>query len=228
MSTRGQVKSGASIPDQDREIRTWARRDGHRIVGMFPEEGRSGALDLEDRAALTAAINLIAIGKAEGLACYSLDRLAREITVQESILAKLREEAGGQVFTTDHGEVQSDDSDDPTWAVPVGIVARIVTGRSETRANQAVCGATQAEGRSECEIRRCLKHTVARQLFRLTGLQAPTRVTALTASRVSAEACSAREAVGIQSIYQRPAAVGDPDGAAANGQLSQGGLQAHA
>jgi hypothetical protein len=44
-STRGQVKAGASIPYQDREIRAWARRDGHRIVGMFPEEGRSGALE---------------------------------------------------------------------------------------------------------------------------------------------------------------------------------------
>src|SRR5215216_5955514 len=105
VSTRGQVKTGASIPYQDREIRAWARGNGHRIVGMFPEEGRSGALDLEDRAALTAAIDLIATGKAEGLVCYSLDRLAREITVQEAILAKVWEEAGGQVFTTDQGEV---------------------------------------------------------------------------------------------------------------------------
>jgi DNA invertase Pin-like site-specific DNA recombinase len=113
VSTRGQVKTGASIPYQDREIRAWARRNGHRIVGMFPEEGRSGALDLEDRAALTAAIDLIATGKAEGLICYSLDRLAREITVQEAILAKIWEEAGGQVFTTDQGEVLRDDPDDP-------------------------------------------------------------------------------------------------------------------
>jgi hypothetical protein len=95
VSTRGQVNTGASIPYQDREIRAWARRDGHRIVGMFPEEGRSGALDLEDRVALTAAIDLVANGKAEGLVCYSLDRLAREITVQEAILAKVWEEAGG-------------------------------------------------------------------------------------------------------------------------------------
>jgi DNA invertase Pin-like site-specific DNA recombinase len=113
VSTRGQVKTGASIPYQDREIRAWARRDGHRIVGMFPEEGRSGALDLEDRAALTAAIDMIATGKGEGLVCYSLDRLAREITVQEAILAKVWEEAGGRVFTTDQGEVLRDDPDDP-------------------------------------------------------------------------------------------------------------------
>jgi DNA invertase Pin-like site-specific DNA recombinase len=66
---------------------------------------------------LTAAIDLIAAGKAEGLACYSLDRLAREITVQEAILAKVWEEAGGRVFTTDQGEVLRDDPDDPWTAM---------------------------------------------------------------------------------------------------------------
>jgi transposase len=35
-----------------------------------------------------------------------------------------------------------------------------------------------AEGKSEREIRRCLKRTVARQLFWLLERQAPTRVTA--------------------------------------------------
>jgi DNA invertase Pin-like site-specific DNA recombinase len=104
VSTRGQVKTGASIPYQDREIRAWARRNGHRI---------GGALDLEDRAALTASIDMIATRKAEGLLRYSLDRLARETTVQEAILAKVWEEADGRVFTTDQGEVLRDDPDDP-------------------------------------------------------------------------------------------------------------------
>jgi transposase len=36
----------------------------------------------------------------------------------------------------------------------------------------------RAEGKSEREIRRCLKRTAARQLFRLLERQAPTRVTA--------------------------------------------------
>jgi DNA invertase Pin-like site-specific DNA recombinase len=111
VSTRGQIRADVSLPNQDREIRAWARRKGHRIVGMFPE-GRSGALDLDDRVALTAAVDMIAAGKAEGLVCYSLDRLAREITVQEAILAAVWE-AGGRVFTTDHGEVLQDDPDDP-------------------------------------------------------------------------------------------------------------------
>jgi transposase len=36
----------------------------------------------------------------------------------------------------------------------------------------------RAEGKSEREIRRCLKRTVVRQLFGLLERQAPTRVTA--------------------------------------------------
>ena len=75
VSTRVQVKNGASIPYQDREIRAWARGNGHRIVGMFPEEGRSGALDLEDRAALTTAIDLRRCASAitaVGLRCHAL------------------------------------------------------------------------------------------------------------------------------------------------------------
>ena len=60
VNTRGQVKTGALDSLPDREIQAWARRNGHRILGIIPEEGRSGALDLEDRAALTAAIDLIA------------------------------------------------------------------------------------------------------------------------------------------------------------------------
>jgi DNA invertase Pin-like site-specific DNA recombinase len=55
----------------------------------------------------------LSLGRPRGLVCYSLDRLAREITVQEAILAKIWEEAGGRVFTTDQGEVLRDDPDDP-------------------------------------------------------------------------------------------------------------------
>jgi DNA invertase Pin-like site-specific DNA recombinase len=80
---------------------------------MFPEEGRSGALDLEDRVALTAAIDMIATGKAEGLVCYASTGSPGEITVQEAILAKVWEEPGGRVFTADQGEVLRDDPDDP-------------------------------------------------------------------------------------------------------------------
>ena len=38
---------------------------------------------------------------------------------------------------------------------------------------------------------------------------------------------TAREAVGIQSVHQRPAPVGGPDGAAANGQFPQRGQSGH-
>jgi DNA invertase Pin-like site-specific DNA recombinase len=112
VSTRGQVRADVSLPNQAREIRAWADRNGHRVVAMLPEKGVSGALDLDGRDALASAVELIAGGRADGLVCYSLDRLAREITVQEAILARVWE-AGGRVFTIDQGEVLADDPDDP-------------------------------------------------------------------------------------------------------------------
>jgi DNA invertase Pin-like site-specific DNA recombinase len=36
VSTRGQVRADVSLPNQDLEIRAWARRNDHHIVGMFP------------------------------------------------------------------------------------------------------------------------------------------------------------------------------------------------
>jgi hypothetical protein len=90
------VKTGASIPTRTGNPGVGpAQRPPHRrhVPGGGPQRRPR---PMRDRAALTAAIDMVATGKAEGLVCYSLDRLAREITVQEAILAKVWEEAGGR------------------------------------------------------------------------------------------------------------------------------------
>jgi len=84
VSTRGQVKADISLPFQDKRIREWARQSGHRIAGKY-SEGWSGAKGLDERVALADAIEEIEERCAGGLVCYSLDRLTREITVQEAI-----------------------------------------------------------------------------------------------------------------------------------------------
>jgi DNA invertase Pin-like site-specific DNA recombinase len=50
------------------------------------QPARAGSNAARWSSAQTAAIDMIATGKTEELVCYSLDRLAREITVQEAIL----------------------------------------------------------------------------------------------------------------------------------------------
>jgi DNA invertase Pin-like site-specific DNA recombinase len=79
---------------------------------MFKDEGVSGSNGVEEREALPDALNLVASGEASGVVVARLDRLARNLTVQEAILARVWA-AGGHVFAVDLGEVAKDDPDDP-------------------------------------------------------------------------------------------------------------------
>jgi DNA invertase Pin-like site-specific DNA recombinase len=100
------------LPTQERAIRRWARAQGHRLIAVVPDVGVSGRTNGPDRVGLAEAINLICAGKAEGLVVHRLDRLARQLTVQEAILAHVWQCAGA-VFTVDAGEVLRDDPEDP-------------------------------------------------------------------------------------------------------------------
>lgn len=55
---------------------------------------------------------MIQSGAADALVVPKLDRLARQLTIQEAALAQAWKH-GGRVFACDHGEVQQDDPDDP-------------------------------------------------------------------------------------------------------------------
>jgi DNA invertase Pin-like site-specific DNA recombinase len=112
VSTTGQVRDGLGLPTQERLIRAWAKRDGHRVVAWYRDEGVSGSNGIEDREALLDALRAVKDGRAEGLVVSSLDRLARALTVQEAVLGKVWA-LGGRMFTVDSGEVLRDDPDDP-------------------------------------------------------------------------------------------------------------------
>jgi DNA invertase Pin-like site-specific DNA recombinase len=112
VSTTHQAEEGLGLDVQTRAIRSWARTHHHRLVRVFKDEGVSGSNGVEEREALPEALNLIAGGGAGGLVVARLDRLARNLTVQEAILARVWA-AGGHVFAADLGEVAEDDPDDP-------------------------------------------------------------------------------------------------------------------
>jgi DNA invertase Pin-like site-specific DNA recombinase len=112
VSTKGQAEDGLGLAVQEKTIRAWVRANHHRLLRMFRDEGVSGSNGVEEREALPEALNLIASGQAGGLVVARLDRLARNLTVQEAILARVWA-AGGQVFAADLGEVARDDPDDP-------------------------------------------------------------------------------------------------------------------
>jgi DNA invertase Pin-like site-specific DNA recombinase len=111
VSTTGQV-DGESLPEQERHGRAWAEAHGHHVVAVYTDAGRSGALPVTERPGLADALEALETGALDALVMRDLDRLAREVTVQEAVLAQVWMTPGATVFTF-HGEVQRDDPDDP-------------------------------------------------------------------------------------------------------------------
>lgn len=86
VSTDHQAENGGGLDVQRQAIRSWARSAGHRLVSIAVDEGVSGTL--ADRAGLGEALTALAGGEAGGLVVARLDRLARDLVVQEQLLAE--------------------------------------------------------------------------------------------------------------------------------------------
>jgi DNA invertase Pin-like site-specific DNA recombinase len=111
---------GLGLAVQEKTIRAWCRQHGHRLVGWRRDEALSGAADTDARAGLADALNDVEPGgwtgtsrRAEGIVVYRLDRLSRDVIVQESILREVWR-LGGEVYSTASGEANlRDDPEDP-------------------------------------------------------------------------------------------------------------------
>lgn len=112
VSTAGQI-DGYGLETQEADCRKWARKiGGVRIVKVCTDGGITGKAADDERPGLHEALSLIAAGEADGILAPNLDRVARELTVQEATLSVVWAH-GGRVFTVDHGEHLADDDDDP-------------------------------------------------------------------------------------------------------------------
>ncbi|MFF7021956.1 recombinase family protein [Streptomyces klenkii] len=116
VSTAGQAVDGYGLDAQEDDCRRWSRTAGYRIVHVVTDgdekAGQTGRSTIDERDGLMDAMEWIGDGRADGILAPNLDRLARELTVQEAVLAYVWA-LGGRVFTADHGEVLEDDEDDP-------------------------------------------------------------------------------------------------------------------
>ncbi|MEI2730293.1 MAG: recombinase family protein [Candidatus Nanopelagicales bacterium] len=113
VSSEGQL-DGHGLDVQEAHIRRWAKANRHRIVAVVSDEGVSGSKDAVDRPGLTEVLSALQRPlSADGMVVTRLDRLARQLTVQEAVLGLVwREE--WKVFAADEGgEVLEDDPDDP-------------------------------------------------------------------------------------------------------------------
>ena len=115
VSTDKQAEEGLGLEVQEREIRRWARKHGHRVAAVLTDAGVSGSNGLDARRELLAALDALREGAASGLVVYRLDRLARDLVLQEQLLMEIRN-LGGELFSTAAGEQDylKDDPDDPS------------------------------------------------------------------------------------------------------------------
>lgn len=119
VSTAGQVVDGYGLDAQEADCRRWAKaqtaervRIVHIVTDGDAKGGKSGVSLLDERPGLMEAVEWIAEGRADGIVAPNLDRLARELTVQEAVLSYVWALAG-RVYTADHGEHLEDDASDP-------------------------------------------------------------------------------------------------------------------
>lgn len=89
VSTDRQVKDGDGLESQTARINTAVAAQGHRIVAWCRDEAKSGEKDLEDRQGLAEAVAILRAGGAQGLIVSELDRLARDLIVQEQLLREI-------------------------------------------------------------------------------------------------------------------------------------------
>lgn len=113
VSTDRQAEEGYGLDVQEQSVRRWARAQGHRLVRVIREEGVSGTM--ADRPGLTEMFAALKAGEAVGVVVPRLDRLARDLVVQESLLAELwRGGWSAHSALASEAHYLTDDGDDPS------------------------------------------------------------------------------------------------------------------
>lgn len=115
VSTDRQADEGLGLEVQEAAIREWARKHRARVAFVVRDEGKSGAADVIDRPGLAESLGHVQAGRAKAVVVARLDRLARDLVLQEWIRADLIR-AGGELRSASSIEdlYLRDDPEDPT------------------------------------------------------------------------------------------------------------------
>jgi DNA invertase Pin-like site-specific DNA recombinase len=122
VSTQEQV-SGFGLDVQERAIREYCKANGLRLVAVHRDEGQSGTNGLDARVGLAEALAVLKAGQASMLVVYRLDRLARDLILQETLVQRLRDQ-GTPVRSASEPDLDTD-TDDPTKVLIRQIVGAV-------------------------------------------------------------------------------------------------------
>lgn len=147
VSTTEQVK-GFGLDVQRGTIEEYCRAQSLGLVALYADEGVSGSNGLDTRDGLARALFALERGDAEVLVVARLDRLARDLLLQETIMGRMRA-AGVKVLSATEADV---DSEDPTRVLVRQVIgaiaqyekaiirARLMAGKAVKRARGGYVG----------------------------------------------------------------------------------------
>lgn len=111
VSTTEQV-SGFGLDVQERAIRDFCKANAMQLVAVLRDEGQSGSNGLGNRVGLAEGLAILKAGEASTLVVYRLDRLARDLILQETLVESLRDQ-GTPVLSASEPDLDMN-TDDPT------------------------------------------------------------------------------------------------------------------
>jgi DNA invertase Pin-like site-specific DNA recombinase len=160
VSADNQVE-GDGFARQKAAIESYAKSHGIRIVKYFREEGVSGTKDFANRPALQEMLIALMSNGTQTVLIERLDRLARDLMIQETIIADLRKR-GFELISTSAAEADlcSDDPSRKLMRQVMGAVAeydramitiKLRVARQRMKATTGSCEGQKAFGHYEGE-----------------------------------------------------------------------------
>lgn len=158
VSGKGQVQ-GDGFPRQLAAVKHYAATNGIKLMHVFREEGVCGATELENRPALLTMLEALAANGTKLVLIEKLDRLARDLMVQETIIGDLRKRGFELISVSEPDLLQND----PTRVLmrqifgaiaqyeKAMIVAKLRGARERTKAKQGRCEGRKPYGFYEGE-----------------------------------------------------------------------------
>jgi DNA invertase Pin-like site-specific DNA recombinase len=122
VSTTEQAEEGHGLAVQEAAIRAYCRDHHLRLVDLLRDEGQSGSNGLQDRLGLGAALAKLERGDADVLVVARLDRLARDVIIQETVIRRLQT-AGRDVVSVAEPEGDGNEGTRRLVRVVLGAIA---------------------------------------------------------------------------------------------------------
>lgn len=137
---------GYGMDAQMAAISRFAEREGYDIVATFRDEGVSGSAEWHERPGLSEALARIGDGEAEALIVYRMDRLARNLLIQEVIVERLAR-AGVKLLSATEDMVNGES--DPTRDMIRQILGAVAQYEKATTLARMAAGRAIKKARGE-------------------------------------------------------------------------------